>query len=146
MNWDYKHSLSIQTERQKCNVSCGLRRWKWFIFKDAAACFHYDKIVLISFVFESGVRNGTEQLQRRNSCTETEASESWWSGTWVSVSKEHELLLQVHTSLSLVFELQLECLACNSALSIRKPRTGRRWTVVYNYVAFQHGGERRDKK
>lgn len=146
MNWDYKHSLSIQTERQKCNVSCGLRRWKWFIFKNAAAYSHYDKIVLISFVFESGVRNVTEQLQRRNSCTETEASESWWSGTWVSVSKEHELPLQVHTSLSLVFELQLKRLACSSALSTRKPRTRRGRTVVYNCMTFQNGGERRHKK
>lgn len=48
MNWDYKHSLSIQIERQRCNISCGLRRWKWFTFKDVAASFHYFKVLSIS--------------------------------------------------------------------------------------------------
>lgn len=52
MNWDYKHSLSIQIERQRCNISCGLRRWKWFIFKDVAASFHYFKVLFISVVLE----------------------------------------------------------------------------------------------
>lgn len=52
MNWDYKHSLSIQIERQRCNISCGPRRWKWFIFKDVAAYFHYFKVLLISMVLE----------------------------------------------------------------------------------------------
>lgn len=50
MNWDYKHSLSIQIARQRCNISCGLRRWKWFIFKNVAASFHYFKVLLISVV------------------------------------------------------------------------------------------------
>lgn len=52
MNWDYKHSLSIQTEQQRWNISCGLWRWKWFIFKDVAAYFHYFKVLLISMVLE----------------------------------------------------------------------------------------------
>lgn len=52
MNWDYKHSLSIQIERQRSNISCGPRRWKWFIVKDVAAFFHYFKGLLISLVFE----------------------------------------------------------------------------------------------
>lgn len=52
MNWDYKHSLSIQIEWQRCNISCGPRRWKWFIFKDVAAYFHYFKVLLISMVLE----------------------------------------------------------------------------------------------
>ena len=52
MNWDYKHSLSIQIERQRWNISCALWRWKWFIFKDVAAYFHYFKVLLISMVLE----------------------------------------------------------------------------------------------
>ena len=52
MNWDYKHSLSIQIERQRWNISCGLWRWKWFIFKDVAAYSHYFKVLLISMVLE----------------------------------------------------------------------------------------------
>ena len=52
MNWDYTHSLSIQTEQQRWNISCGLWRWKWFIFKDVAAYFHYFKVLLISMVLE----------------------------------------------------------------------------------------------
>lgn len=52
MNGDSKHSLPIQAARQRCNRSCGLQRWKWFIFKDVAAYFHYFKVLLISMVFE----------------------------------------------------------------------------------------------
>lgn len=52
MNWDYKHSLSIQIERQRCNISCGLRRWQWFTLQGVAASFHYLKVLWISMVLE----------------------------------------------------------------------------------------------
>lgn len=67
MNWDHKHSLSIQIERQRCNISCGPRRWKWFIFKDVAAYFHYFKVLLISMVL--GMTNShVQEEQAQGGC------------------------------------------------------------------------------